>query len=233
MADLARGLISAGPRTYRRKDRYMDARGFGRDAICVSVMAALAGCGAAASEGQVTPLTTAVNRATTDRKSFGFTGLEQTFMVPTGVSLIKVVAYGAAGCCGRKLPKGGRTQATVTVTPGETLYVFVGGAGAPTTGGFNGGGNGCPVSDGHSNGGGGASDVRQGGDGLVNRIVVAGGGGGDGFDVLHGGRGGGLTGGTGHGPAHAQRGQGGSGGTQSQGGAGGNGGDYDGFPGSA
>jgi len=80
-----------------------------------------------------------------------------------------------AGCSGA----GGSVKATIPVTPGEKLAIFVGGYGA-TAGGFNGGGTGGSTggSGGNGGGGGGASDVRQGGDRLANRVVVAGGGGG-------------------------------------------------------
>jgi hypothetical protein len=52
---------------------------------------------------------------------------------------------------------GGRTQGALEVVPGETLYFYVGGAGAKPTGGWNGGGVG---QDSHG-GGGGATDVRR------------------------------------------------------------------------
>lgn len=167
-------------------------------------------------------------RTPSHTQTFTYTGGEQKFKVPTDVTSIKIVADGAAA----DTSKGGRTEATVAVTPGETLHVFVGGEGAFSTGGFNGGAIGCHRSDGQSWGGGGATDIRQGGDGLGNRIVIAGGGGGRGFNKSHGGPGGGPTGGTGKGPPRGKHGQGGGGGTQTQGGAGGVGGDARGSPGS-
>src|SRR5690606_20990659 len=102
---------------------------------------------------------------------------------------------------------GGRAQATVPVTAGETLHVYVGGMGQSLgtgaspgagTGGWNGGGDVYDFvtppnqSEGISGTGGGASDVRRGGD-LDGRLVVAGGGGGGGYYGA-GGAGGGLDG---------------------------------------
>jgi Bacterial Ig domain/Glycine rich protein len=124
-------------------------------------------------------------------------GSEDTFEVPEGVSSIHVVATGAPGAEGLDVgPSGGlgaQVSGDLTVTPGQTLYVNVGGA--PTNvagicggsltcgGGFNGGG-----SSRNGGGGGGASDVRtvatpSSGDqsaSLNSRLIVAGGGGGRG-----------------------------------------------------
>jgi len=64
----------------------------------------------------------------------------------------------------------------LAVTPGQTIFINVGGQGAINAGGFNGGGNGGSG----AGGGGGATDIRLGGNGLGNRAVVAAGGGGAG-----------------------------------------------------
>lgn len=133
---------------------------------------------------------------------FAYTGSMQTFKVPPGVKSVTITAFGAQGTVGGGL--GGKTVGTFSVTPGETLNVFVGGQG-----GYNGGGPGY----GGSKNGGGASDVRRGGVGLVDRIIVAGGGGGK-----NGGPGGGLVGGDGAGGGY-----GGKGGLQTAGGSGGGG----------
>jgi hypothetical protein len=180
-----------------------------------------------------------VRGAASRSHTFDFTGAEQSFKVPSGVRSINVVADGAAGASER-FGLGGRTEATIPVTPHETLYVFVGGQGSTTGGGFNGGG-GVPGAGGY--GGGGASDVRAGGDGLSNRILVAGAGGGPGAagqggrgaPVVLGGAGGGPTGehGAGEKGGKGRRGGGGGGGSQSQGGSGGTGGYYSGYPGSS
>jgi hypothetical protein len=129
-------------------------------------------------------------------QTFNYTGSEQTFVVPSGCTHVTVDTYGAKGGCSEG-GDGGRAQGTVPVTSGETLYVYAGGQGqcnsAVKSGGFNGGGA-TVNSSGYTNGeGGGASDVRQGGNGLANRVIVAGGGGGRGYGGLAG-KGGGSTG---------------------------------------
>ncbi len=184
----------------------------------------------ASSSDSLVRRASAVRNAASGSEIFYYTGAEQSFKVPSGVTSITVVADGAAGASytAKKVARGGRTQATVAVTPNSTLYVFVGGQGSFGSGGFNGGG-GVPSSGGY--GGGGASDVREGGDGLGERILVAGAGGGSGDTNQHGGAGGGTTGKKGSGPTRGERGGGGGGGTQSQGGGGGTAGITGGNPG--
>lgn len=124
--------------------------------------------------------------AAPESESFSTPG-SHSFVVPDDVTQITVDAHGAAGG-GINYPdapvpggSGGRTVATIAVTPGETLQVNVGGAGDTyddgdaALGGTNGGGDAGFIGAG---GGGGASDVRRGGTGLGDRVVVAGGGGG-------------------------------------------------------
>jgi hypothetical protein len=170
------------------------------------------------------------------QQTFTFTGGVQTFVVPPGVTLLHVDAFGAQGGQGDAPGgKGGRVETTIAVTPGETLYIVVGGAGsnsggggAPGPGGFNGGGDGgqgisffSPTGSFYGGGGGGASDIRRGGTALANRIVVAGGGGGGGIGgniVGPGGAGGDTQAAPG---TNADGAQGGGGGTQLAGGAGG------------
>jgi hypothetical protein len=149
---------------------------------------------------------------------FEFTGEEQTFVVPEGVCEITVDALGAEGGSGTVLTDsgfsteqeaspqggsgntaspglGGHANATVDVTPGETLTVIVGGQGASSgaggAGGFGGGGDGgvaenidlinAPEGDFEANagGGGGRSEVNRDG----TPLVTAGGGGGAGGTV--------------------------------------------------
>ena len=92
--------------------------------------------------------------------AFGPTGAEQTFTVPTGVTSIDVTLVGGHGAnpwFGRGA--GGtaaQVTATLTVNPGDTLYVEVGGNGNGNSGGFNGGGSGVF----YGGGGGGATDLR-------------------------------------------------------------------------
>jgi len=144
-----------------------------------------------------------------ETQTFSYTGAEQSFVVPAGVTSVSIRAHGASGFSGN-FPGGlgGLAEGVLAVTPGETLFIYVGGQGTASTGnmvpeggGFNGGGDG--QNNGGTNevgGGGGASDVRQGGNGLAQRVLVAGGGGGatnnsslPGGDAF-GGDGGGLVG---------------------------------------
>ncbi|MGA9019111.1 MAG: hypothetical protein WB438_09295 [Candidatus Cybelea sp.] len=202
--------------------------------VCAAT-AMLAGCGGHTG-GSAVPPVTGRGDVLPHRHTFHYTGSKQSFKVPTGVRLITVVARGAVGggvYNGYGGGRGGRVFAVIPVRPAATLYVFVGGAGAPNTaaGGFNGGALGgafpyCQGSYCYGYGGGGASDVREGGDSLSDRIVVAGGGGGAGScDILGGGGGGkiGDNGGSGGycGSQSYSGGAGGDGGTQNQGGSGG------------
>jgi hypothetical protein len=233
----------------------MESLGLSRYALSSCVVAAvLAACGGS-QPPIAAPGATSVSRPPTHHRTFHYKGREQAFVVPSGVKQITVVAGGASGPYGAVSGScrliggtGGLVQATIPVTPRETLAVFVGGEGAVGaacgsesgngTGGFNGGGNGGPSSysggPGYNNGdgGGGASDVRQGGTVLQDRVVVAAGGGGAGGYAFYGGAGGGGAGGGrigGRGSGYTRGssyclGYGGSGGTQNKGGKGGRGG---------
>ncbi len=138
------------------------------------------------------------------QETFTYTGAPQTWVVPEHVTSATIDAYGAqggpsGGTCGNGGGLGGHAVATVSVVPGNTLYVMVGGKGEDQScldgpglpGGYNGGGG---VNFGPS--GGGASDVRTDVANLNSRLVVAGGGGG-GYLSGSGGAGGGLAGGDG------------------------------------
>src|SRR4051794_12523788 len=112
------------------------------------------------------------------------------WVVPAGITTARFQLLGAQGAgAGASFGgRGGTTSATIAVTPGETLKINVGGAGAPPGlgGSINGGGaTGSPVcTDGgfacRGGDGGGASDVRRGGSAPGDRVLVAGGGGGAG-----------------------------------------------------
>jgi hypothetical protein len=139
--------------------------------------------------------------ATTRSKTFKYTGKSQPFTVPTGVTQVTIDVDGAAGgsvSYQQAGGNGGRVNAVVPVKPSETLYVYVGGTADGVNGGYNGGGNGEYLFsyNGGSGGGGGASDVRESGKTLSDRIVVAGGGGGSGFHGYYGYGGSGGPGGT-------------------------------------
>jgi len=154
----------------------------------------------------------------TTTKTFNFTGAPQAFTVPPGVFSLLISANGAACGSYNGAGRGGPTAiGTLAVTPGETIWAYVGGQGqsgasGSPAGGWNGGGTAGSGPAGPGTGGGGASDVRQGGQALSNRKIVSGGGGGRAFGIGTGGQGGGTTGSAGAG-AWA-----GNGGTQSAGG---------------
>lgn len=175
-------------------------------------------------------------------KIFKYTGSEQAFEVPSGVTWITVIASGAAGG-GASGGKGGRVHAMIPVTAGEKLTVF-GGQGLDRKGGFNGGGHGGAKHKSDAYGGGGASDLREADADIRSPILVVGGGGGEGASSSEGdakrlsyyggsgGNGGGSVGGAGEAgaPGSGRGGDGGGGGTQTAGGAGGSGGEgSDGF----
>jgi hypothetical protein len=169
-------------------------------------------------------------------------GAEGSCVVPAGITTLHVIAVGAPGAGDVTASgQGAMVTGNVTVTPGQTLYVRVG-----QMGGFNGAGSGGPCC---SNGGsgGGASDIRTcttttngqpdscdqftfGTAGTDPRLIVAGGGGGEGYPDFGthsiGGNAGtpspGVDGGQGQfGDFGSPPGNGGKGGTSSGGGAGG------------
>jgi hypothetical protein len=170
---------------------------------------------------------------------FFFKGQAEEFIVPPLVNEIEIECYGASGgnssiwemnVFGTQfIPvgktgaggKGGKAKGTLTVTPGQSLYVVCGGSGDSSfgsNGGFNGGGNSTSSENQICTDGGGATDVRLVENDPASRVIVAGGGGGSrtsfNFDFTTvsyslGGEGGGLEGGSGEG--------GGQGGSQTAG----------------
>jgi hypothetical protein len=103
---------------------------------------------------------------------FPFLGSVQTFVVPENINEIDIELYGASGAnYDQKGGLGGYIKVSRhVVTPGQLLYVYIGGLNS-----YNGGG---PGTDYGGRVGGGASDVRTKIDDLTTRILVAGGGGG-------------------------------------------------------
>jgi hypothetical protein len=170
-----------------------------------------------------------VDACETGTVTFNYTGGAQTWIVPGCVHSVAVDVHGAQGGSNANSPPdagplGGRAKGTLSVTPGQTLHIYVGGGG--DSGGWNGGGGingGYPKSR-----GGGASDLRTGAATLSDRVIVAGGAGGHppyslghgGWHGAAGGVGGGLNGGTGQNSDGNQPDAcGGGGGTQNNGGA--------------
>ncbi len=162
-----------------------------------------------------------------------YTGADQPFVVPSGVTSLNVEMAGAEGAVGQGTYAGGKGVVItfdMAVTPGETLQLHVGGRAT----GYNGGGAPGSADAGY---GGDASDIRQGGNDLADRVAVAGGGGGGGRGGTFGetsGAGGkaGLNGTAGaNGTGGDAQGNGGAGATTSAGGAGGVSGGYNGSAG--
>lgn len=146
----------------------------------------------------------------------------QTYIVPDGVAEVQVSCVAAAGYSHTGIPGyGGKVRCNLAVTAGQTLYIAVGKQPTSNSVTYN------------------ASDVRTDNTGVLDetslqsRIIVAGGGGGQGsnswaYDTF-GGAGGGLTGAQGDSTYHS--GTGGYGGTQTAGGSGGGGRSYTGASG--
>jgi hypothetical protein len=141
--------------------------------------------------------------------NYTYTGNYQTVTLNPGSYKLEV--WGAEG--GRNTTninsvsgKGGYAKGTITLTSNTTAYIYVGGKGVDSdksadscttcyfNGGFNGGGRG--VNGGA--GGGGASDIRLVGNTVYDRVIVAGGAGGVGYNsgTYSGGYGGGTSGGS-------------------------------------
>lgn len=164
--------------------------------------------------------TPAVAQAT----AFSYTGGEQSYIVPAGVSSLSITAIGAPGggplSGGLAAGRGAAVSGIVDVSAGHVLYVEVGGSGGSPVGGFNGGGDSVTASGVSVYGGGGASDVRtlpmsSGVISLNSRLIVAAGGGGSGSPAASGGDAGAAGGSA---PSTSV---GGGAGTQTAGGAGG------------
>jgi hypothetical protein len=128
-------------------------------------------------------------------------GKAYTIKVPNNITGVNVQLWGASGGTTRyhtaNNSYGGYTSGIVNTSVNKLFHVVVGGQGESTNsmnlasapgggaGGFNGGGQGMIASNGLGGfygigaGGGGATDIRQGGISINNRIAVAGGGGGN------------------------------------------------------
>jgi hypothetical protein len=138
--------------------------------------------------------------------NYFYTGNVQTVTLPAGSYQIE--AWGADGGTNPTntgiAGKGGYSKGDITLQTATKLYIYVGGKGshsAQPLGGFNSGNGTTKTNLANSTGGGGASDVRILADNLYNRVLVAGGGGGQGNTTGSGGDGGGLFGDNGQGSA--------------------------------
>lgn len=148
------------------------------------------------------------NIKTGDILNFDYTGAVQSITLPKGT--YKLECWGAQGgnCYWINVERpgslGGYSSGILKITSKTNLFCYVGGAGERRTivsmggGGFNGGGHAYSYAYSNPSGaGGGGSDIRIGTDSLYSRVIVAGGGGGAGYD--HSGNygyGGGTVGGT-------------------------------------
>ena len=133
-----------------------------------------------------------------DSTTFSYTGSVQNWTVPNGNTTITVTAYGGSGgdgvngtiVNGATGGNGAAVTATISVTAGDTLYLYVGGSGANAsirTGGSGGwgggssissGGNGGTASSGYGAGGGGGGTLISTSSSLSDALIIAGGGGG-------------------------------------------------------
>ena len=142
-------------------------------------------------------------------ETISFTGTDQTFTVPAGVSSLSVALSGAQGGLAAinavgNPGRGGFIAVNIAVTTGETFKIVVGGQGQGFTfdpppgvisGGWPNGGSGSIGSAdprGYGSGGGGSTAMYRTTNNVDTLIVVAGGGGG--HDYYTGGAGG-ITGG--------------------------------------
>ena len=118
--------------------------------------------------------------------TFGFTGGDQTVVVPAGVTAMNVDLYGAAGAGDNDTygGSGGGVHATVPVTPNQVLTVRVGGTGTEGGSGPGGWPNGGSSGDGGD--GGGSTSILSG----TSVWLEAGGGGGGECGGVDGGSGG-------------------------------------------
>ncbi|MFF5228883.1 glycine-rich protein [Dactylosporangium sp. NPDC000521] len=163
----------------------------------------------------------------TDCTRYTYTGADQTFTVPAGITLIEAALFGAGGANSLegKGGGGGYTTGSIAVTPGQVLTITVGEGGKPDSdvGTYGGGGRG-----GHNAVGLVEANLQKGGSGGgmsaiwsasygAGPLLIAGGGGAASLETASdGGGGGGATGGGGAGGATA-----GAGASQFVGGTGG------------
>jgi len=139
-----------------------------------------------------------------DFKQFKYTGSDQTWTVPSGVTVIHVKLWGAAGGSGYHADvcyggAGGYTEGLIKVVPAETICVMVGTRGTQeNTASVNYGGGGGRNHSYNTSGGAGRTAIFRGSSSaLANELATAGGGGGGGENYPnnnHGGAGGGLRG---------------------------------------
>ncbi|MBS2548150.1 DUF11 domain-containing protein [Catenulispora sp. NL8] len=183
--------------------------------VAASTVAGFTAGAAPARAAQVACTPTGSN---TSCVQFTYSGGDQEFVVPKGVSGLQV-RLGGAGGGGSNGAAGGQTTGTLAVAAGDSLTVMVGQGGsvkgAATYGGGGAGGSGSRFSGGS---GGGMSALWTGASLTGTPLLIAGGGAGGAEGGSSGGSGGGASGSNGGNPSNGG-GNGGQGGTQSAGGA--------------
>jgi hypothetical protein len=115
-------------------------------------------------------------------QTFSYTGAIQQFVVPNRVTTIQVNAIGAKGGTGARGQVGGagaNITTTLNITPGQILYIVVGGhPGQSATAKYGFGGNGGSGTN-YGGAGGGLSGVfSNSSPAIANAFIIAGGGGG-------------------------------------------------------
>src|SRR4051812_22331944 len=96
--------------------------------LAVAVLGAEMTVGSAAAAAVATPSCSATSASCT--VTFGFTGASQSFVVPPGVTSLTATVIGAGGAQGSSgsFSEGAQVAGILTgLTPGQTLYVEVGG----------------------------------------------------------------------------------------------------------
>ena len=137
----------------------------------------------------------------TNLAEFNYTGSIQTWTVPAGVTHIFIEAFGAQGGSGgvNVGGRGGRVICTLPVTPGQVLFITVGGQSTNQNAlyGFGGNGGVATAFGNFARAGGGLSGISSANPiSQANAFLIAGGGGGTGTSdwAGAGGAGGGLNG---------------------------------------
>jgi hypothetical protein len=105
----------------------------------------------------------AVNAALTGSSIFTYTGSDQSYTVPTGITSITVTMWGAGGgsAGGAGGGPGAFVSGTLSVTAGQTLKVIVGQGGTLTDGTFYGGGGSRSAGGNAAGSGGGRSAIQR------------------------------------------------------------------------
>lgn len=151
------------------------------------------------STAQIAPELIHLKPVFTKTAIFDYTGSDQQWIVPSGVTIVFIDVFGAQGGSSASAGKGGlggKVRAILPVTPGETLLLMVGGQPTSRVAVYGNGGNAGTNTVTPSLqcwAGGGMSAVFRNTFTMSDALLVAGGGGGSG-DTKNGGFGGGTVG---------------------------------------